>query len=147
MLEAFSTPRNRIRMLILLAVCGLLAIAAGTVGIDDNPPGIFLAFLSACAFILAFAHPWRAPKQFLYLIAASGLGVIVFGVLHNVFEVIAGRSGGSGLFYELLSGASVVSFLLAILVCPIGVLVGAIGAFVTSIWNRRRPAPDTTTAA
>ena len=90
MLEALSTPRNRIRTLILLAVCG---------------------------------------------------------VLHNVFEVIAGRSGGSGLFYGLLSGASVVSFLVAILVCPIGVLVGAIGAFVTSIRNRRPPAPGTTTVA
>ena len=147
MLEALSTPRNRIRTLILLAVCGVLAIAAGTVGIDDNPPGIVLAFLSACAFVLAFAHPWRASKQFLYLLVASVLGLIVFGVLHNVFQVIAGRSGGSGLFYGLLSGASVVSFLVAILVCPIGVLVGAIGAFVTSIRNRRPPVPGTTTAA
>jgi uncharacterized membrane protein YccC len=57
MIAAFSTPRNRIKTFILLAICGLLAIAAAAVGIDDNPPGILLAFLAATAFVLAFVHP------------------------------------------------------------------------------------------
>ena len=43
MSDAFSTPSNRIKALILLAICGLLAIAAVVVGIDDNLPGILLA--------------------------------------------------------------------------------------------------------
>jgi len=38
MIAAFSTPYNRTRTFILLTVCGLLAIAAAAVGIDDNPP-------------------------------------------------------------------------------------------------------------
>ena len=38
MLEAFSTPRNRNRTVILFAICGMLAVAAAAVGISDNPP-------------------------------------------------------------------------------------------------------------
>ena len=144
MLEALSTPRNRIRTFILLVVCGALAMVAGAEGIDDNPPGIFLAFGSACALVLAVVHPWRASKQFLHLVLASGLGLIVFGLLHNLFEAIA---GSSGLFHGLLSGASAASFVIAILVCPIGLLVGAGGAFVMSIRNRHPPTSGTTTAA
>ncbi len=45
MIDAFSIPRNRIKALILLVVCGLLTIAAAAVGVDDNPPGILLAYL------------------------------------------------------------------------------------------------------
>ena len=57
MTSAFSPPKNRKMMLILLAICGLLAIAAVVVGIDDNLPGILLALLAATAFVLAFVHP------------------------------------------------------------------------------------------
>jgi hypothetical protein len=37
MIDVFTTPQNRNRTLILLVVCGLLAIAAAIAGIDDNP--------------------------------------------------------------------------------------------------------------
>ena len=57
MIDAFSTSRNRIKTLTLLVVCGLSAIASVIVGIDDNLPGILLAFLAATAFVLAFVHP------------------------------------------------------------------------------------------
>jgi hypothetical protein len=70
-MDAFSTPQNRIKTFILLFVCGLLAIAAAVLGIDDNPPGILLAFLAALALILAFVHPWRTEREFLFLLLAS----------------------------------------------------------------------------
>ena len=137
MLEAFSTPRNRNRTVILFAICGMLAVAAAAVGISDNPPGLLLAFLSASAFIVAFVHPWRASKHFQRLIYVSVLGFIVFAVLHNVFEGIASKAGVSGLVHDLLSGAGVVLFLVAILLCPPGLLVGAVGAIVMSRRERR----------
>ena len=135
MIEAFSTPRNRNRTFILFAVCGVLAIAAA-IGIDDNPPGLLLAFLSASAFVLAFVHPWRASKQFRYLIYASVLGFIVFAVLHNVFDFVASKLGGSGLVPGLLNGAGAAFFLVAVLLCPPGLLVGAVGAAV--MYRRER---------
>ena len=132
MLEAFSTPRNRSRTFILFAICGVLAVTAAAVGISDNPPGLLFAFLSASALVAAFVHPWRASKHFRRLIYASGLGFIVFAVLHNVLEGVASKAGISGLVHDLLSGAGVACFLVATLLCPPGLLVGAVGAVVMS---------------
>jgi hypothetical protein len=78
MISAISTPHNRKMTLILLAICGLLAITAATIGIDDNPPGILLAFLAATAFVLAFVHPWRTAKKFMFLLLASVLGFVLY---------------------------------------------------------------------
>ena len=147
MIDALSTPRNRIRTFILLVICGLSAIAAAAVGIDDNPPGILLAFFAATAFVLAFVHPWRTSRQFRRLLYASVLGFVVFGLLHNVFEAVASNLGGSGLVQDLLNVAGGALFLIATLVCPPGLLVGAVGAVIMSIRNRQGPTSGPTTAA
>ena len=76
MTSAFSTPHNRTITLILLAICGLLAITAAVVGIDDNLPGILQAFLAATAFVLAFVHPWRTTKKFMCFLLASVFGFV-----------------------------------------------------------------------
>ena len=78
MIDAFSTPHDKKLTLILLAICGLLAIAAIVAGIEDNLPGILLAFLAATAFVLAFVHPWRIAKKYLFLLLASVLGFILY---------------------------------------------------------------------
>ena len=147
MIDALSTPRNRIRTLIFLVISGLSAIAAAAVGIDDNPPGILLAFLAAIAFVLAFVHPWRTSRQFRRLLYASVLGFVVSVLFHNVFEAIASNLGSSGLVHDLFNGAGAVLFLIATLVCPSGLLVGAVGALIMFIRNRRRATPGPTTAA
>jgi len=132
MINAFSTRRHTVRTLVLLVGCCLLAVAAAGVGISDNPPGILLAFLAATAFVLAFVHPWKASKQFTRLLAWSALGIIAFAVLHNVFEAIASNLGGRGVLYGVLNGIGGALFLFALIVCPMGLLVGAIGAAVMS---------------
>jgi hypothetical protein len=135
MLEAFSTPSNRKRAFILFGICVALAVAATAVGVADNLPGILLAFASVGAFIVAFVHPWRAPKHFLWLICAFGVGFIVSAVLHNVLYGAARKVGASGVVHNLLSGAGVAFFLIAVLVCPPGLLVGIVGAIAT--WMRK----------
>ena len=81
MIDAFSTPHNRSKTIIFLVICGLSAIASVVVGIEDNLPGILLALLAAIAFILAFAHPWRSARKFVFLLLASVLGIVLFIVL------------------------------------------------------------------
>ncbi|MCU0612096.1 MAG: hypothetical protein MUE60_09950, partial [Candidatus Eisenbacteria bacterium] len=76
MRHAFWTPRDGIRTLVLFVACGALAIAAAALGISDSPPGILCAFLAAAAFVLAFVHPWRAPRQFLRLAGMSVAGLV-----------------------------------------------------------------------
>jgi hypothetical protein len=127
MFAAFSTPFNRRRSFILLAACGVLAIAGAAVGIDDNLPGVALVYLSAITFVLAFAHPWRTARQFRDLFFASVLGFIAFATLHNLLEFLAGKAE-SDLLQSLLGAAGGFFFLAAILLCPSGVLVGGAGA-------------------
>ena len=81
MIDAFLTPRNRIKTFIFLVTCGLLAIASIVVGIDDNPPGSLLAFLAAAAFVLAFVHPWRTVRKFMFILLASVVGFVLFVIL------------------------------------------------------------------
>ena len=138
MIEALSTPRNRKVTVVFLAIAAALAAAAGLVGISDNPPGILLAYGAAAALVLAFVHPWRTSRQFRYLLYGSFLGFLVFAVAHNLFEVVAGKMGGPGFVVAVLQGIQVAAFLIAVLVCPPALVIGAVGAVVMAIRNRRR---------
>ena len=147
MIHVLSTPHNKIRSLIFLLICGLLVIVAIGVGIDDNLPGILIAYLAAIAFVLTFVHPWKTSRQFRRLLYTSILGFVVFVLLHNVFETIASNSYGSCVAQALLNFAGAAFFIIATLVCPSGLLIGIIGMVVTTIKNRHHPTPDSTKAA
>lgn len=136
MLEALSTPGYRRRTLVLLGACVALATTAGLVGVDDNPPGLALAFLSAGMFATAFAHPWRSPKSFRRLMYAAGAGFLAAVVLHNVLHAVASVPDLPDLAQGLLNAGSVVSFFVAILLCPPFFVVGAVGAIVTALRRR-----------
>ena len=140
MSDAFSTPSNRIKALILLAICGLLAIAAVVVGIDDDPPGILLAFLAATAFVLAFAHSWRTARKFMFLLLASVLGFVLFIILNIILDTVAQNPATSGALQDLIQSpfANTLS-LISVMVCPAAFIVGAVGSVAMFIRNRRQP--------
>jgi hypothetical protein len=123
MLEAFSKAQRR-RTLLFLVICVALAVAAGVAGTTDNLVGSSLVGLSAVALVLAFVHPWRTSRRFLLLIGASVLGFVVFTVLSASMENAG--AGGGGVF-----------FVLALYLCPAGLLVGIVGAAVTWVTSRR----------
>jgi hypothetical protein len=139
LIEALSTPRSRKTTVTFLVIAGILAAAAGIVGISDNPPGILLAFGAAAALVLAFVHPWRTSRQFRYFFYISFVGFALLVVVHNVFEVVAGRMGGPGFVVAVLQGIQVAAFLIAVLICPPALVIGAVGAVVVWIRNRGRP--------
>jgi hypothetical protein len=124
MLEAFTKPRGK-RTLLLLVICGVLAAAAGVVGVDDDAVGQSLAYLSAIALVLALVYPWRTTKRFLLLVGASAVGFVVFAVLSSVLDN-AGVAGVGGVF-----------FFIAAMLCPAGLLVGIIGVVVTRVTSIR----------
>jgi hypothetical protein len=139
MIEALATPRNRRTTVVFLAIAAVLAAAAGVVGISDNPPGILLAYGAAAALVVAFVHPWRTSRQFRYFFYTSFVGFFVLVVVHNVFEVVAGRMGGPGFVVAVLQGIQVAAFLIAILICPPALVIGAVGGVAMAIRNRRPP--------
>jgi uncharacterized membrane protein (UPF0136 family) len=138
MTSAFSTPHNRKMTLILLAICGLLAIAAVVAGIDDNLPGILLAFLAATAFVLAFVHPWRTARKFMFLLLASVLGFVLFVILNIIFDSVAQNPATSGTLQDLMQSPAIDTLNLIIaMICPAAFIVGAVGSVAMFIRSRR----------
>lgn len=134
MLDAFSVPPNRLKTALLLIIGSALVLAALLAGIDDNWPGVALAYLAAIAFVLSLTHPWREPKQYLRLAYTSVGGFVVFVLIHNLFDAIA--SNLDGWAHDLIGGVSATSFIIATLLCPAGLVVGGVG-FTVSFWRRR----------
>ena len=127
---------DRKMTLISLAVCALLAIAAAVAGIDDNLPGILLAFFAAAAFVLAFVHPWRTAKKFLFLLLASVLGFILYIILNIILDVAA-QASSTGALQDVLQSPVVnaLSIIIA-MVCSAAFSVGAVGSVAMFIRNR-----------
>jgi hypothetical protein len=136
-----STPSNRNKTFILLAICALLAIASAAVGIDDNPPGILLAFLSATAFVLAFVHPWRTARKFMFLTLASIIGFVLYIILNIILDTAAQNPAATSALQDLLNSPIVnaLSIIIA-MICAAAIIVGAVGSVAMFIRNRRRPA-------
>ncbi len=140
MFAAFSTPSNRNKSFILLAICGLLAIVAAAVGIDDNPPGILLAFLSATAFVLAFVHPWRNARKFMFLLLASVIVFVLFVILSIKLDIAAqDPATADGLRNLIESPVFNALNIIIIMICTAAFIVGAVGSVAMAIRNRRRP--------
>ena len=111
--------------------------AAFAIGISDNLPGLALCYLAVAAFILAFVHTWRQVRRFLILLGASLVGFLIFVVLHNLFYALAQISAHIVVLGQLLEYLHAVFFLVAILVCPAGFLIGAAGSVAMAVMRAR----------
>jgi hypothetical protein len=117
----------------LVVLCCVLLIAAFIVRIGDNPPGLALCYLATVSLILAFVHAWRKVRYFLILLGASVVGLVVFAILHNLLYALAEISSDIVALKHSLEFLSTASFLVAIFVCPAGLLIGAIGSVVMAV--------------
>lgn len=143
MLKACAAPQHRRMTLIYLAVFCLAAIAVLAIGLDGNTPANVLALVAAIALVVAFVHPWRRAREFMYLVFASGLGFVVFVVLHNLFDAGAGAMASLGPLHAILQVLSVVAFLAAVFVCPPALVIGLGGMLIMFFAGRKsgRPGP------
>jgi predicted Na+-dependent transporter len=92
-------------------------------------PAVGLVFLGLGATLTVLTVKAKIGgmlNNFLLLTGASALGLPVFGILHNLVSA-------------LLNTEEPVFFIIAIIVCPIGFLVGAIGSIVLAIKRNKRP--------
>ena len=137
MLQAFATPHNRTVSVLLLVACGLLAIAAARLGIIDNPPGIILALLSIAAFVTALVHHWRRARPFGLLAGGSLAALAVLMALAILSDILATKVGPGGLLVGVLHVLSR-GCMLAAIVCPSALVVGAVGGLVMLVRGRHR---------
>ena len=73
-------------------------------------------------------------KKFQLLAGASALGIPVFAVLHNVAYMLGIMWFGESAWGN---GDEPVFSILAVIVCPLGLLVGGIGSIIIRIKQRR----------
>jgi riboflavin transporter FmnP len=136
MKEAFS-PIHRVKTIILLVLCISSAIGAVVIGIDDNLPGIVLAFLAAISFILAFVHPWRTARKFLRLLLAAVLGLILFVVVNILIDTAVQNPTTPLALRELTdSPAFETMSIIIIMILPAAILIGIVGWIVMVIRSR-----------
>jgi len=142
MLKAFATPQHRRVTLMFLAIFCLAVIGTLAIGLDGNTPALVLAFAAGTGLVLAFVHPWRRAREFIYLLCASGLGFVVFVVLHNLFEAGADVAASVWLLPAILEVLGVVAFLAAIFVCPPAFVIGLGGALIMFFRGRKGGHPE-----
>ena len=142
--EPLSRARVHGSTLAFLAATVLLAAAALLIGVSDNPPGIILLYSAGLTLLLAATHRWRDPRKFWYLLLGSLIGFFLFAAIHNFSEVGAGSIGHLPVLAWVLSAISAIFFLLAVILCPVGVVLGAVGGSITTGMQKarvKRPPP------
>ena len=126
------------RITLLLIALAIIAITIGLIiGISDNPPGIIILYAGILLLIISFIHTWRKIRPFLILLLISSVAVPVFVVLHNIFFGIAELNSDARLLYEVLSFFDAMSFIIALIICPSGIVVGLGGALILFIRSRK----------
>jgi len=136
-LRAFATPHHRRVSVVLLVACGLLATGAARLGLTDNPPGIVLAFLSVAVFVTVLVHPWRSARRFWLLAGGSLAALAVLMALAILSDILAARVGPGGLLVGALHVLSS-GCMLAAMVFPSTLVVGAVGGLVMLVRGRHR---------
>jgi len=77
-------------------------------------------------------------KKFLLLTGASAFGFFVFVFLHNAFYALAIVGDNIIVLKHFFEFLHTIFFIVAIIICPLGFLVGAMGSIVFFISEKRR---------
>ena len=77
-------------------------------------------------------------KKLLLLTGASATGIFVFVILHNAFYALGIMTSHMPVLSRAMEVFHVAFFIIAIFVCPIGFLVGAVGSIVLGVKQSRK---------
>jgi hypothetical protein len=93
------------------------------------PLMVILALLGIALIVLVSRLKFKKiAKVFFILTGSSAIGIIVFGVLHNLLFALLIKLFGEA--FGARMGDEPVFFILATIICPIALLVGVIGSIV-----------------
>ena len=132
---------ENLRLTLLLLALAIVAITiALIIGVSDNPPGIIILYSGIILLIISLVYIWRKIRPFLILLIVSIVGVPVFAVLHNIFYGIAELTSNIKLLPEILSFFDVMSFLIALIICPSAIIVGMGGVLILLVKRKNSEA-------
>jgi hypothetical protein len=93
--------------------------------------------LAAVTFVLAFSHPWRTARKFMFLLLAAVLGFVLFIIVSIVSDSIVQNPASSDALQNMIESPvnEALSIIFAML-CTAAFLVGVVGAVVMFIRSR-----------
>ena len=103
-----------------------------------SPLGVFFLLGVALIFLTVKEKVGGTLKKFLLLTGASAAGFFVSFLLHNAIYGLFIHFFGVDFWDRIGVGDEPFFFIMAIIVCPIGFLVGAVGSIVLAIKRSRR---------
>jgi len=99
--------------------------------------GVILVILGSVLIGLTLVQKVEGKlKKFLVLTGASAAGFFVFAILHNIFYALEQITSHITILSYLMKAFEVIFFLIAIIACPIGFIIGVIGTIV--MFNKKR---------
>jgi len=104
--------------------------------------GLFLVLGTTLIIITIKTKVTGKSKAFMILTGASAMGMPVFAVLHNLFYALLILWFGEDFWGA--SGDEPVFFIIAVIVCPAGFLVGVVSNIVLAVKNKLRTTPTVT---
>ena len=133
------SPKKLFILLVVLSLLVLLMMLFPDSGILRGPNIFILWILHALAGLGLIITTYRekvAGKARLFLLLAgySAVGFLLGVVLHNLLYALAVLAEGVDILITFLNILEAAAFLIAVLLCPIALLVGIVGTFV--LWKR-----------
>jgi len=98
---------------------------------------IFFIFGAVLIFLTLKLKTEKKLKVFLILTGASAVGFLVGVILHNFFYGLGMVTGHIIILKYVTEALHVAFFIIAILVCPIVFLIGAVGSMLMLIRKRK----------
>lgn len=138
-MSKFPDPKNAKRSWPITVTCLvaglLLLIVAFAPSVFSDRSGlshmsVLLEFAAAAILVLVFVNTWRSLWKYLLLLGSSVVGLFVFILLHNLFYALAELTSDIIILHYLFEALHVISFLVAVFLCPGTLFVGAAGSAV-----------------
>lgn len=126
-----NTYTGNKKVTLVFFIAGIvMTVTSLIMGISDNLPGIILLYSGLTVILLGFVHHWRSLKKFLVLLGISFGGFILFVILHNGMYALSIMTADIAVLKQILDIIGGAFFIIAVLVCPVGVVVGLTGSAV-----------------
>ena len=97
--------------------------------------GIFFLLGGLLTFLVYKQKLGGKLKNYLLLTGFSAVGFFVFAVLHNLFYALGELSKNIAVLPTVLEYIHATFFIISVIICPIGFLIGVIGSLISITKN------------
>ena len=113
--------------IIRLLFAFLLIFSGMALSSTHNSIALILIFSGMAICITTYIYRWKSPLRFIILTVFSVIGFPVFVFMHNAFYALGVLSKNIFILKSIFDLIHVVFFILAVVFCPTGLVIGIIG--------------------